>query len=308
MLEKHCLYKTLRKYIAINYNIQIKENLLFNFYGGHTLLYFSNKNNKIPDITIKGNLIDEDLFLKNVGVPSNIIIENKNDSLNTTKNLLNKNKTQIVLVNCYFLPFDKQNFNKIYANHFLHIKKYCEETNTFIVSDNRYNDEIISLEQLDLARGNLLDAEGFYKYLEVDFSKNQLFEEDMYILNNKIMKTNAQKMLDTTIVSFNNIIYDIVEINTLPEPFRKVALHNIARAFKHPDAPGYSRYILSLNFKGELNSQLKEISDLWNKVPNDFIRLSKNTINIEDITNSLKTILRKEREINKEIIVHLETQ
>lgn len=301
--DKHCVYKTLKRYLEINNNLLINEELLFNFYGGHTLKYTKTEEGSIPSYNVLGNNIDNLHLYENTGIKTNIISENYQNAISTTFNILNSGKTQIVIANCYYLPFDKKNFKNNFDNHILHIEKYSKENATFFVSDNKYYKIPISKKDLLIARQNLVGYKNFYRYMNVIIDNNHLVNQnDFDIINKKIISKNAKEMLDYSIDEFQKLSLEFEKVNSLPEPFRKISFYYLARSFKHPNAPSYTRYLLSFNFKDDISQMLKLLSEYWNQLANNLVRIAENNIELDKLLELFSEIMLLEKKVNIRIL------
>ncbi|PKH37047.1 BtrH N-terminal domain-containing protein [Planococcus sp. MB-3u-09] len=149
--NKHCLYDSLGEILKNHEKILGEESVIFHSLGGYRFQVIK-FDNFIPSYALRGNTLDFDLFFENTGVRVTRIEENtKEEALKNTYQELKVKGFQMVIANCYHLPFDTINYKKNSDNHMLLIHNYDRNKKCFIVSDSAHRAEI-SIEDLMLAR------------------------------------------------------------------------------------------------------------------------------------------------------------
>ncbi|EJV74920.1 MULTISPECIES: BtrH N-terminal domain-containing protein [Bacillus] len=292
--QYHCLYQCLQTYIKHEYNFRFNISDIFNILGGHHFYFEDLKNPMLPVYKIRSNVIDFDCFNQHTKFSIKRIYENDiNEAVNNTIVTLNHNKQQLVFVNCFYLPYDYQNFKKNIDNHMIIVTNFNEINNEFTIFDPRYGEQKLSKNDYILARQNTLQKKS--QYLKIRYSSDEIHEID--ILN--IIKINNFNYMSE---GLNNLIIfkDIIKkIDKLEGIHRKIALNNLSQSFRHPHGPITTRALMAESFTNTNNHIMDVYNDLakhWFIFANSLVRLQHNKIKVDTLINIYDHIINKEHE------------
>ncbi len=303
MTSNHCFYFALNKIIEANENQNIDYHILFHALGGHQITIRSNSNKTHPTVEVRGNVYDYENFQRYTGLG---IRKNIQQDEEHTINLLKKGKKQLVFANCFYLPYDETNFQKISDEHMVIIENYLPDKDLFVVSDVKYQQVTISPSDLQKARREVVNKSNMYftlKRINKDIDFGELSEQLQLIIQsnalhfNKNIK-NAEKALRES----------LQQIDKCEPLFKKLAAKLMYRSFKHPNGLISTRFILkeSLERYG-LYPGVADLYELlatqWESFANDLMRFGKGKVSLEEMLKKVEQLICLEKETNNQFIL-----
>lgn len=295
----HCLYYSLNMYLEERFSIKLLPAFIYHLLGGDTFSYKKLENDKIPTFLVKGNKINYQTFSLHTDILVERITEVDYDkALQNTHNII-KNFPQLVITNCYYLPFDEVNYMKNYDNHMLIINCYNSASDSFIVSDANYKDVSLTTTTLMNARKNIIQKR--FQYLDFEVSDG-FYNKDISSIIVKIIRRNCNNFIKNGKFQFEKLKSEIENIMELDTIFKKVALNNLSRAIRHSHGPISSRMLMDESCKNlflkNYEGEFKKISELWKVFADKLIRLQLDKIKVDEVTNFLLYIAKEEIKAN----------
>lgn len=292
---KHCLYYSLSNYIYSIYQIKIEAPYILHLLGGHYFGYTKLKNEKVPNIIIRCNIVNYDNFERNAGIK---ILRKKNSRITDIINNL-KYRDQLILSNCYYLPYDRINYKNNYDNHLLIIKEYNGKDNTFKVSDANYENQTISFADLETAYQNVINIEPMY--LDFKYVK----EVDLISQIKNIIRTNHQLFYDRDYQNLLKLKSEIKNMQNLDNIYYKIALLSLSKSIRGVHGPITIRKIIHYSFeslfKENYSGFYDELSKDWENLANKLLRLKADNITFEDVLDYYDYVMDKEMQANEKI-------
>ncbi|MEH7051622.1 BtrH N-terminal domain-containing protein [Bacillus pseudomycoides] len=291
----HCLYETLQLYMQIEYNAYYEVSDIFNILGGHYFSFSSMDNPKVPTYRIKSNSINFERFEEITPFKITRVTEQTIDeSIYTTIHQSANNKCQVVFVNCFYLPYDLQNYKKNIDNHMIIVKGYNAINEEFTIIDSKYGENVVSKKDFILARQNTLQNSP--QYLSVENKKpshsNLITKNILYYIKN-----NNQNFLSTGLNNIKIFRNNLIYIDQLEGIFRKIALNNLSKSFRHPHGPITTRSLLATSFKNsfsEINELYNHIAEHWLKFANTLVRLQHGNVDIKKLLDLYDYLIANE--------------
>lgn len=292
----HCLYYNIKKYLE-SYNIFVKESDIFQLLGGISFHYHPIKGQP-NQFQIFGNNMDIQGFNDNTGIKINLSKEeNIIAAEEQLMEKLNDKKQHLVYANCYYLPFDKNNYKKNYDDHLLLVKSYNERSQTYIVSDHKYNEVKIDRNILNEARERLLNG----NFLNFELFVENPFKEKESLVNERLKNysTNFPNHEFLYLISFKSELSTISQLQM--DLQKEVSLFNISKVIQGVHGPVNTRKLMRESVK-HISSELEEwydnLSKKWYLFSVELMKqaLYTDEINFNKITNKYEEIIQKESE------------
>ncbi|PAE18250.1 BtrH N-terminal domain-containing protein [Robertmurraya siralis] len=288
----HCTYYVISKYL-MHYDIKLKEEHLFHLIGGYELS-FKNLDNRI---NFRGNNF-------NLGLLKELNLEFKiknfdifNLFIDYAKQRLEFEPFLMLFTDSFYLPYDKTNYHRNSGSHLIMLELIDEKKGIAVVSDFRYQNRIISLQELEtasincsLGKGvNLLDIEIHKKMTEIEY----ISFVKKAILDNLI--TYDDTKCDYLTNNFKIAFLDFVSSLTDPLIY-KLELEAAAKSIHHPNGPISTRKLMlrSLNNSG-LDDDYVYLSLQWFKLSKTFLKHSKfKNEDFEDLFKAYSQLIKNE--------------
>ncbi|MFS0752944.1 hypothetical protein [Oceanobacillus sp. 1P07AA] len=288
----HCLFFVLKEVIS-SQGIKLSESDLLLLSGGFKFKYEIEgiEGDETPrSFKIYGGEAEYSKIKQN----SNILITpqklNSKKIINDLIVLLENNITPIVYTNCFYLRFDKKNFNRNSDKHYIILNKYIPERKEFLISDYNFKTKIQSDDLLKAMRDQK------YKFLNINVT-NHLSRE--VIIDNifKEWQNFANSFMDTTfhnLLQFQNDIIKLLHIEY--NLSRELSIYGLSKSLKHPRGPIISRKLISSNpfLSSECRNLYYELYKMWNHFSNELLRHAYQKSSIEEVLLIYSKIFEKE--------------
>ncbi|WP_442602779.1 hypothetical protein [Paenibacillus sp. KN14-4R] len=309
MLNKDCFVFAISEYlqgVGINY----KSSMIFNLIGGHDLIVKKNENKYLPELSINYRIIDFDHFQKYTGVKIFIEKLRIDESIERLVEIVKKGRRQIIRLNCFYLPYDISNFGRVNSDHFLIINYYCDDTQQFYVTDNKYQSAIISLS--DIKKAIIKTYKEFFDLYVLDV-RNSFSQKHVNKILREIVTSNCMRILQTADTQFTYLMNELIKINKIDPLLKKIALYNLALNIKKPTGPIVSRQYLMESIEGlseELSNDFKYLIIAWERFTIELMKLTSKASNEEEnlqeyFEKYIDKLEKLELKLNDSILKHL---
>ena len=303
MTQVHCFYFSLSKIIEINQNEFINHLVLFHALGGHQMNIYQFENDNYPLMDIRGNVFDYEAFQRHTGIS---IRKKSQKDADHTFNILKSGRSQLVVANCFYLPYDEVNFQKVNDEHMLVIENYLPEKDMFIVSDVNHKSVMIKKNELEKARREVKYKP--YEYFTLK-KTNELIEL-------KTVPQELKAIIKENAISFNKRISEIEsklitalkQMNECTPLFKKIAAKQLYRNFKHPNGLIATRLMMKESLEN-IDIYPKSVSELYGRLATlweDFIleslKFGKGKIQFEELLLQFDELMKLEKEANSYLI------
>ncbi|MCU4716022.1 BtrH N-terminal domain-containing protein [Bacillus cereus] len=299
----NCLFHAITKNLNHYLNTDISEAEIFLCFGGYIFSVSRNEEALYEDISITGNWIDFDHFsdFTNVRLELSNYRDDSNMALNYIINKVTSNNIQLAIVNSYYLPFDSVNYKKNFGNHLILIEKYREYEKCFYVTDQRYNQEMIDLNDITIALTSNFNTD----IKLVNILNDGTFDVTK-IRNNipLIIKNNAKKNHDNSKCEFEKLNKSLEKINMLDTFYRSLSYFDLMMSIKSPHGPITSKqYLINSSYikNSFLNNLLKKSILKWERLCMDLYKAHLND-EILDFSEKIDLIEELENGINDTIL------
>ncbi|UNL87594.1 BtrH N-terminal domain-containing protein [Priestia koreensis] len=299
----HCLYLTIEKHAMLN-NIKLNASDAFHYLGGYDFYYKKLDNDITPTYKLVGNKIDFNMFFLGCGIKIDRIIEKtEEEALSNSVSIIESENAQLVFANCYYLPYDKKNYQTSYENHMILILNFLPEEGVFEIYDPFYGIQSLSRETLMVARENTLQKK--YQYLNIDYTHCQPNNRENY---QNIIINNSMNFLEKGLLQMIKFKKELYFIEGKEGFYRDLAYLNLIKLIKHPHGMITTRKLMWESLGGITNFKengFLNLSNLWIKFSNDLIRLRKNKKDIQYVVDCFDYIIKQERLCNEKILEFL---
>lgn len=305
MTSIHCFYFALSKILEINECEKVDHFILFHALGGHqiTIYDIENENDDFSFMDIRGNKFDYKKFEKNTGVNiTKVFQEDKDFTFETLEN----GGAQLVYANCFYLPYDEKNYQKISDEHMVVIENYLQDADLFIVTDVDHHKAKIKASDLELAREELKHNKNMY------FSLKRIDKT----IDLNILSSSLKAIIKSNAISLKEHFYDIelkiknflMRMNKCEPIFKKIASKQMYRNFNHPNGLIVTRLIMKESletyriYSNEVIKLYSQLNKDWIEFSNDLLRYGRNRISIFEMINKLERIMELEKRANDLLI------
>lgn len=287
------MYYSISKFLKDTFDVDLDPSFIFHLLGGHAFNYTKIENDKIPNYMLRSNIINYDNLKINAGFS---FLKKENADIHYITNNL-KTGEQLILTNCYYLPYDKINFKTSYDNHLVIVKEYDYSQKVFTVTDANHEDEKIDLIDLNKSYINVVNSNPIhfevFKEASVNYTEKVL---NIAIQNHQVFLTRDYPRL----LNFKNEIMNVLNTNNI---YREISLMALAKSLKHAHGPITIKKMLHQSYKkllGDLYGDLYlELSMYWEVFFNKLLRLKENNIDSEEVIDYYDYLLKSEFKTNK---------
>ncbi|MGB8953922.1 MAG: BtrH N-terminal domain-containing protein [Tumebacillaceae bacterium] len=296
----HCLYDAVSKTLQQAYSLDLDQSLIYHLFGGFCFSVEDLKNDKVPSYTTRGNQLQYSKFETLTGIrvaQQKDVLEER--AWKTTMHNLAENGYQLVLTNCFFLPYDTANYKKNTENHLVLIHSYDEEQETFCVSDSCFDRVTIDREALMKARLKTLPSYNKYQSLKVEPKEVRDRETILELIRRDVIAQAADFETQSDFDVFRRYLHEIEAAEGI---IRKVACNNLCKDLHHPSSVVTTRELmgdsLDILFPG-LEHGYQELSAAWASLSTNIVRWSHGTVELAALLEMFEQIAAQELACNR---------
>ncbi|TKC19123.1 BtrH N-terminal domain-containing protein [Robertmurraya kyonggiensis] len=296
--SNHCLYYAISKYLKLSVNIDLQPADIFQLFGGIAFKIVKSNNEHTSLFNIYGSNKNFEYFKQLTGITINVTEElNQEEALFKTFEMIKNNQIHMVYTNCFYLPYDKNNFNQTHNNHVVIIHDYDPVRKEFTISDSLVDFAKIDIETLMIARQNT--EQGTLRFVDIDVSKAY---DPIEIINNvdNSCVVNVKSYYEHLQAKFDEFIEMLNTLNNLEGIAKNFGFHTLARSILGVNGMVYTRHLMANSFKSKninLFNEYIELSNNWNLFTANLLKLQKNKCDIDDITSLFKGVYYGENKL-----------
>ena len=298
----HCLYDAVSKTLAQAYSLELDQSLIYHLFGGFAFTMERVPNDKVPTYMVRGNSLSYEKFEPLTGfrvAQQKDVLEER--AWKTTMRNLAENGYQLVLTNCFYLPYDTANYKKNTENHLVLIHSYDEEQEMFCVSDSCFDKVTIEREALMKARLKTMPSFNKYQSLKVEPKTILGRETILDNLRQEVAATAKRFETGNDLDAYRRALHEIEATEGI---FRKVACNTLAKDLRHPSSLVTTRELmadsLDLLFPG-LEHGYRDLSAAWLSFSNNIVRWSHGTVDFASLIEMYDELAERERSAMREV-------
>lgn len=298
----NCLFYGIKQNLNSDLNTDLSEAEIFLCFGGYIFSVSKTEEVFYEGISITGTWVDFDYFSDFTKIKFNLInFKNSSTAIKYIINKVTSNNIQLAVVNSYYLPFDSVNYKKNYGKHLILIEKYDEYENCFYVTDERYKQEMIDLNDFTIASTN-----NFHTDIHL---LNMLYTEMFDVTKIReniplILMNNAKKNYENSKYEFRKLNESLEKMNMLDSFKRSFSYYELVRAIKSRNGPIISKhYLINSSYIKDsfLINLIKESILKWERLCMDLYKAHLND-EILNFKEKIDFIEEVENKINEKML------
>lgn len=296
------MFNGIMKSLNCELGTDLSEAEIFLCFGGYKFSVIKTEEVFYEGASIMGNWADFDYFSNFTNLKFELKNYKESDyAFEYIFNKINSNNIQLAIVNCYYLPFDIDNYKKRFGKHLILVEKYSESEKCFYVTDERYNKEKIDFTDFTVALTNNFHTDmHLLNILNTENFEIKKIRENIPL----ILLDQARKNRENCFEEFRKLNEIIGNMNQL-DPFqRSFSYFEMMRSIKSPNGPIISKHYL-------LNSSYIKDPDLSNLINGSLLKWERLCIDLYkahlkdevlDFNEKISVIEELENKINEKIL------